>query len=191
MPPKTIVTRSQVLEAGFQVVRSEGLSALSARRVAQELGCSTQPVYRIYESMGELKDEVLDRSLQLALDYILSGNEEGPAFLQVGLGSLRFAQAEPELFKAVSLGGPVLAAIQQGKPPPDLVLQRMRCDPQLADLTEGQLTRIHTLLWFFSQGLTSLFLSQTQNHTDPMELAEQYLQEAGRAVIGSELSRSA
>ncbi len=190
MPPKTTTTQEQILQAAFEIARAEGLEAVSARRVARELDCSTQPVYRAYGSMDELKQAVLLRILAVAQSYLSTPVEGEPPFLQFGLGNLRFAEEEPNLFQALSLSGPVLENIKNGRPPPDFVLERMRADPQLATLTDEQLTRIHDQLWFFSQGLTSLFLTGSEVGPATRSIAQNYLRMAGMAVIGFELFRS-
>ena len=50
-------------------------------------------------------------------------------------------------------------------------------------LSDEQLSRIHGLMWFFSQGLANLFLIDAGDDEDPMAIAEEYLMRAGRAVV--------
>ena len=185
MPPAATVTREQILQAAFELVRREGLVALTARRVAAELGCSTQPVYTTYPSMEALRGDVLERAKQTATRYLTPDPSADLPFLSMGLGSLRFAQDEPELFK---LSAALLPDVEAGKPPPDFLLAGMRSDPLLARLGQQQLTRIHNLMWFFSQGLATLFL--VPGARDPMRTAEEYLRLAGQAVVELELRRS-
>ena len=72
MPPHIRFTQDVILDEAFEIVRQEGLYALSARRVAKELGCSTQPVYDAYTSMQELQDAVIEKAKKYALDYFSS-----------------------------------------------------------------------------------------------------------------------
>lgn len=188
MPPKITVTREQILDAAFELVRREGLPALSARRLANALGCSTQPIYRAYGSIDELRADVILKAEEIAQSYLGGDVGEGPPFLRLGLGGLRFAKEEPQLYAAVGQEGRILKELQQGKPPPAFVLDRMKADPVLASLSDEQLTRVHALMWFFSQGLATLFLSETEG--DPLKTATEYLVVAGRAVIEFELRRT-
>ncbi len=181
MPPKIKATREQIVEGAFEVVRQEGLEALTARRVAKEVGCSTQPVYRVFSSMDELRAEVLERAGHLAMGYLAPPAGERSAFFQIGLGNLRFAQDEPNLYRAVTLEGPAIGDLLRDREPPAFVLERMREEPILQGLSDEQLTRIHGLMWFFSQGLANLFLVETDE--DPMPMASEYLMLAGRAVV--------
>ena len=105
------------------------------------------------------------------------------AFFQLGLGNLRFAQEEPMLYRAVTLEGPMIGDLLRDREPPPFVLERMRAAPPLAGLSDEQLSRIHGLMWFFSQGLANLFLIDAGDDEDPMAIAEEYLMRAGRAVV--------
>jgi len=186
MPRKISVHTEQILDAAFDLVRREGMGALTARRVAQEVGCSTQPVYRAYGSMEQLVAEVIDRAEREMMEYLLQGADGEQPFLQMGLGNLRFAREEPELYMAVTRHGKALRDLQRGASPPPEVLQQMRATPPLDLLTDEQLTRVNALMWFFSQGLAHLVLAATDE--DPMPRAQEYLEQAGRAVIASELA---
>ena len=100
MPPITKFTREAVLSAAYQLVRREGPSALNARAVAKELGGSTQPIFRLFSGMEELKQAVTELALTTWKDC-LRERLLGSAFpyLTIGMSFLLFARDEPELFK--------------------------------------------------------------------------------------------
>jgi len=62
MPPKARVTREDILNAAFDLIRAEGQEALSVRAVAKRLGCSTQPVLYNFATVEELKDAVYEKA---------------------------------------------------------------------------------------------------------------------------------
>ncbi len=100
MPPRTKISKEMVLDAAFQLVREQGPDALSARAVAERLGCSTQPVMYNYASIEELRAEVYRRADELHTRFILPQQEcsENP-LLQLGLNYIRFAAEERNLFR--------------------------------------------------------------------------------------------
>ena len=77
MPPKAKVTREAVVRAAVKVVQKRGAAALNARAVAGELGVSTQPVFSNYNSMGELRAEVLEKANALYQSYLAREMEAG------------------------------------------------------------------------------------------------------------------
>ena len=58
MPPKTIISKEDVLNASLTLIRNEGAERLNARNLAKQLNCSTNPIFRIYKNMEELKKDV-------------------------------------------------------------------------------------------------------------------------------------
>ena len=100
MPPSVRFSRDAVLNAAYQLVRREGPHAFNARAVARELGGSTQPIFRLFSGMDELKQAVVERALR---SWTQSLQERIPhsafPYLSIGMSYLLFARDEPQLFK--------------------------------------------------------------------------------------------
>ena len=58
MAPRVKFTRDEMVQAALSVVKAKGISALTARAIADELGVSTQPVFTCFNTMEEAKREV-------------------------------------------------------------------------------------------------------------------------------------
>ncbi len=63
--PKPGTTLNEIVDAAITLADREGLSALSMRRVATELGVGTMTLYRYVPGKGELLDLMLDRVAHL------------------------------------------------------------------------------------------------------------------------------
>ncbi|WNS43898.1 TetR/AcrR family transcriptional regulator [Paenibacillus sp. MMS20-IR301] len=104
MPPKAEITREQVSHTAFELTRQEGFELLTARNIALKLKCSTQPVYRLYRSMDEVKEEVYKQAVDFALTEIQSyNNEKNEPAMNLAAGCLLFAQSEKQLFRLLFL----------------------------------------------------------------------------------------
>ena len=100
MPPPIRFSRDAVLDAAYQLIRREGPAALNARSVAKELGGSTQPIFRLFASMEELRTAVIHMALQEWLQKLrVRLLDSAFPYLTIGMSYLLFAQEEPELFK--------------------------------------------------------------------------------------------
>ncbi len=100
MPPSVRFSRDAVLNAAYQLVRREGPDALNARAVARELGGSTQPIFRLFSGMDELRQAVIELALQTWKDSLHARIQTSAfPYLSIGMGILLFARDEPELFK--------------------------------------------------------------------------------------------
>jgi AcrR family transcriptional regulator len=99
-PRKLTLDKDRVLAASVQLVQREGLAALSARAVADQLGASVAPIYRAYASMDQLTQAVLDTAMEQLDEYVARPYTDFP-FRSAGVGLVMFARDEPRLFRAL------------------------------------------------------------------------------------------
>ena len=101
MPPKVKITKDDIICVSLDLIRKNGSSALNARNVAEELKCSTQPLFSNFSTMEELQGEVMKAVYELYLDYSKKEVESGkyPQYKSMGMAYIGFAKEEKELFK--------------------------------------------------------------------------------------------
>lgn len=101
MPKASTITKEIVLDAAFEIVRTSGFSSLSARSIAQHIGCSTQPIYWVYENMEMLRQDIAQKAVSYLNNIIENYHQTGDQFADVGLGYIYIAHKETFLFKAL------------------------------------------------------------------------------------------
>ena len=101
MAPKVKVTKEDIIDAAFEIVRREGASGLNARIIAASLGCSTQPVFTNFAGMDDIREAVIERAEALYEKFIEEETLSGkyPPYKSSGMAYIRFAKEEKELFK--------------------------------------------------------------------------------------------
>ena len=157
MPPKARITREMIVQAGFVIVRENGADALNARTVAQQLGCSTQPVLYQFATVEEVRRAVFAHADKFHSEYIMQGLEESEMpMLRLGLNYIRFAAEEGRLFRFLfqSSGlssGNVMELIDAPVLSPMLDMLR-----QAAGVTPEAARRIFLQLFLTSHGYASL-----------------------------------
>lgn len=97
MAPRKKIFREDIFEACAAVLRQGGEAALTVRRIAEAMGCSTQPIYSEFGSLEGLREAFLEWAEERYLRFT-SGNYKAFA-----MAFLRFAQTEKELFKFLYL----------------------------------------------------------------------------------------
>jgi len=102
IPPRRRFTADRILDSALELVRTDGIDAVSARGVAQALGCSTAPVFRSFESMDALHEALLDRILARFIEATEASLDPDPLFA-AGLGMVLFAAQEPRMYEALFL----------------------------------------------------------------------------------------
>ena len=116
MSPKAKVDREAIAEAAFALIRREGHEALTARRLAEALQCSTQPLLYRFASIQEIQQEAYRRADRFHTDYLMRGLEaEADPLLALGLPYIRFGAEEKALFRFLFQSGQF-----SGKSPEDL-----------------------------------------------------------------------
>jgi AcrR family transcriptional regulator len=100
MSRKATITQKEIVNAAFKITRKEGFEQITSRKLAAAAGCSTQPIFRIYENMDALKKDVYDKAAVYYEDYYndYPKSHEVP-FVDLGLAYIGFAQKYPHLFK--------------------------------------------------------------------------------------------
>lgn len=97
--PKQKITRDMVVEAAFRIARQEGIEAVLVKRIAQELGCSVQPIYSYCNSMEELRQAVAERARMHMAAYLAQQIDPGDIFRRTGFAYVHYAKEEPHLFR--------------------------------------------------------------------------------------------
>lgn len=92
----------KIEEAAFEIVRNQGLEMLTARNIAKYIGCSTKPIYRVYENMEELENKTVCVIVEFMGSFIQNYHKTGKPLLDIGLGYINFVKSEKNLFSLIS-----------------------------------------------------------------------------------------
>lgn len=125
MPPKKEITYDFILKKAYEITRENGFESISARSLARELHCSTQPIYHEFSDMQNLKLEITKMAWARLIEFIQTGSREDvPEDLQIILNYIRFALQEKKLFQLIIGSGMLCAgssaeALSSWDHPPD------------------------------------------------------------------------
>jgi len=157
MPPSAKIDKATALQAAYELVRSDGPSAVTARNLARRLGCSTQPIFRIWRSMDELKRDLFTYANAQFAEYLMRPSTEGNQFLGVGLRYVQYAKEEPNLFAMMFMSGAVesdnlveLFTSGAGN------IEIMKMIPAFAGCTSEQIQDLFAKIAIFTHGMACL-----------------------------------
>ena len=131
MPPRTRITKDMIVQAAVEVARQSGYESVNARRVSEQLHCSTQPVMYHFSTVEAMKRAAYALADQMHSEYLMTIPPGQDPVLGIGLNYIRFAVEEPQLFRFLFQSGyaeensllemidseeliPVLAAMREG-----------------------------------------------------------------------------
>lgn len=155
MPPKFKFTREQIITAALDVTRKNGISGLTARSLATELGSSAKPIFGLFQSMEEVQKEVIAAANMLYLSYIQKGMTDGkyPPYKASGMAYIQFAKEEKELFKLLFMrnrtGEKIEDNLEEMRPMLNLIMENLGID-------EDEAYVFHLELWLYVHGIATM-----------------------------------
>ncbi len=99
MPPRAKFTKEEIIEAAFNIVKTDGLEALTSRALGTRLGSSARPIFTVFQSMDEVQQAVIESAKALYKEYVDQGLMWEHPFKGVGTQYILFSIHEPKLFQ--------------------------------------------------------------------------------------------
>ena len=158
MPPKAKFTKDEIVSAGMEILREQGIAAVTAREIGARLNSSARPIFTLFKNMNEALEEIEKSARKVYADYIHRGLQQGIAFRGVGEAYISFAINEPKLFQLLFMK----------KQPDDMILNEIL--PVIDDnyqaiidsitkeypVTNDDAVILYRHLWIYSHGIATL-----------------------------------
>ena len=93
------IKKEDLIKGSIKIIRNKGIEELSARNLAKICECSTQPIFRLFKNMEDLKNTVYNDVYELQNKFLENGVEHQVPFIGIGLSYIEFARKEKNLFK--------------------------------------------------------------------------------------------
>lgn len=159
------IKKEDLIKGSIKIIRDEGDSNLSARNLAKVVGCSTQPIFRLFTNMDDLKKNVYDDVYELQKKYLLKGNEHQVPFIGVGLSYIDFAAKEKNLFKFLFMSSFTkynnileMANNEDGKKYTEMIIKSTGLSPESSK-------QIYINTWLIIHGIASMMATTNSKLT--------------------------
>ncbi|HOO39531.1 MAG TPA: hypothetical protein PKY89_14845 [Deltaproteobacteria bacterium] len=159
MPAKTRFSAQDVIDAAFQIIRTQGVEKCSARAIAHEMNSSTMPIYSCIHSMKELEEAIVKKALDLLIHYETQ-DRTGVSVLDMSIGYILFAKEEKHLFRMLFVledreyDSQLMNKGQEYAM--DALMERLNAFEPLDGFTHEQKKDILHRMWIFNHGLAVL-----------------------------------
>lgn len=155
MPPKFKFTRDEITNAALNVTRKNGISGLTARALAAELGCSVKPIFGLFKNMEEVGQEVFIASDLLYQNYLREDMAKGKysPYKASGMAYIRFAKEERELFKLLFMRDRSRERIEENK---EEIRPLMQLIQQNLGISEDEAYLFHLEMWLYVHGIATM-----------------------------------
>ena len=153
MPAKKKVTRDMILQAALKLLKEQGYEAVNIKRLAQELRCSTQPVYLSFSGMEDLRKELIPLAVGEFEGY-MKNNSKGAVVNLFDMSYIRFAKEEPRLFCFLFMRSNAFSEIRQALFP--IIEQSMKELMDQYSISQEEADLLHDRLWMQAHGIASM-----------------------------------
>ncbi|MGN0622347.1 MAG: TetR/AcrR family transcriptional regulator [Oscillospiraceae bacterium] len=156
MPPKTKVTKKDIISAAIEIVRESGSETLNARAIAARLNCSTQPIFSNFDSMEILKQETVSGAMELFHKYLADcmSSLQYPPYKASGIAYIRFAKEEKQLFRLLFMRDRSKENSSVENETSDELIEMIAAQSGMS-IEDAKL--FHMEMWIFVHGTASMF----------------------------------
>lgn len=78
MGPKIKFTKEQIVEAAFEIARTEGIDSITMRKIAEKMGSSVAPIYVNFKNVDELNEALIERIMSISRQLLAEENTGNP-----------------------------------------------------------------------------------------------------------------
>ena len=180
MPPKTKFDKEKILEAAFEIARQKGLSGITARSVAQYLGCSVAPIYGHFNTINDLVAAVCMHVFRLS-EEMLSRQEGDNLFEKIGKASLEFARKYPVfLYELVVKKNPYMASYEAVE---NKMLKALAKDRSMPGLSKDEQKALLLKMKIFQTGSAVMIANEDVPPWITEKALEELLLEVGHDLL--------
>lgn len=97
--PKQRITKEMVVDAAFEIARTQGTEQIMVKNIASKLGCSVQPIYSYCNNMEGLYRDVEEKAACFIREYLSSHIDKDSLFQSTGHAYIQLAKEEPYIFR--------------------------------------------------------------------------------------------
>ena len=103
MPATIELSKEHIVKVAVKMVNDDGWDSVNARSLAKRLGVSTKPLYRIYNNMDEIKEDIYKEISRQYDEFITSRVDNKKALITLCIAYVEFAQEYKNLFISLFL----------------------------------------------------------------------------------------
>jgi AcrR family transcriptional regulator len=165
--PKVKYDKEIIISKSRDYIDKNGIHHISIRNLANYIGCSTQPIFRIYKNSEELMIDVYQSIERYYEEFVakITENIDIP-FLGLGLGYINFAKKHPHLFYALFMDSyyqkeSLLDFFTNEES--DEVTKQMS---QQVGLTQESCRLLLRNIWLLTHGIATMIYTKQVNYQD-------------------------
>ena len=159
------VQKEDIIKASFSILLEKGIDKVNARDIAKKLNISVQPIFYRFDNMDDLKQNLLQYSLNYYQEFLLDTKGSVPKYKEIGINYIHFAKQNSNKFKFIFMGDyhikiEEFAYFDQSYEEVEKILQVQN------KISSDKVKKMHLKMWMFTHGIACLIATNTCDFTD-------------------------
>lgn len=190
MGPKIKFSKEQIIDAAFEIAKTEGIDNVTMRKIAERMGSSVAPIYVNFKNIDELMEALIERIVSVS-QQLLTEESTGNPFYDMGRASLRFAMEYSVLFRDLVMKSNSYIDDYDEKVVPALI-EEMKKDPEMEGFTADELKTIFLKMRIFQLGLSVMVANGLlPRHYEMKDFVDILSSAANDVILSARLSKAA
>ena len=180
MARKIHYSRIEILDSALKLLREKGKTALTARNIAHETGCSTHPIYSEYRSVKGLKKALYHRAYDFFITNITTKNSP-ENFLDIGVNYVQFSKLEKNIFSFLFFNKDFSLDINRLEIVDEKIINIIKKDKYVQSNAVKDYDQVFFNLWIFAHGLAALIWESSTDYNE--HEIRRILKTTGKTII--------
>ena len=103
MARKAVFEKEYFIDKSLDFIKEKGIDSLSVRELSNYIGCSTQPMFRLFENMDDYKKDLKKKLSEEYLEFCDGIVNKNNYLLTASYAYAMYAKKENSMFKALFL----------------------------------------------------------------------------------------
>ncbi len=171
MPPKPKYTKEQLIETAVDIVREDGIKAITAQALAARLNVTPPSVFSHFDTVEDIREAAIARAREIYDGYVHKGLSLNPPFKGFAMQFVQFAVDEPMLFQLLFMsrkGDTRFEEFSLLEGHTEFILKAIR---ETFPLTEDECRELFIYTCIFTHGIASMIATGSCTFSQE-ELAE-------------------
>lgn len=154
MARKTKFTKEYILEKTKDFIKENGIERMNARNLCKYIGCSTQPLFKNYESMDEFKKKLKKYLHDYYDEFITKIVDRDDYLFTISYAYALFSYRESNIFKALFMSDLAGTRTIEEVLNSSQNVETIKSIPNQYGLTKKQAEKLYRDVRFYTHGLS-------------------------------------
>ncbi len=181
MPPKPKFSKEEIIQTAVRIAEEKGLSAITARELADRLSVSSRPIYSYFESIDELKNEVIKNIMKIFAEELYKKRPDANQFLSIGLNLISFVRNNKEYFNIIKNEVTNFVNLNGIDTYTNLAVDKVSNSLEFSGFSKKKIKDTYLKMAIFSHGLADFVYYGHIDGSD--QFVRRLLEETGKAIM--------